>query len=106
MPEPDLIELFVARLGEIGADYLVTDSLAATLYGEPRATHDIDLVVELSAEHRDALPTVSPAEEFHVPPPEVILDESRRRLHSSPSKSAALAPEQRPEHHATPFPRS
>ncbi len=78
MPEPDLIELFVARLGEIGAHYLVTGSVAATLYGEPRATLDIDLVVELSAEHRDALPTIFPAEEFYVPPPEVVLDESRR----------------------------
>jgi hypothetical protein len=81
MPEPDLIELFVTRLGEIGARYLVTGSVAATLYGEPRATHDVDLVVELSAEHRDALPRVFPAEEFYVPPPEVILEESRREEH-------------------------
>ena len=73
MPEPDLIELFVARLGEIGAHYLVTGSVAATLYGEPRATHDIDLVVELSGEHRDALPKVFSAKEFYVPPPEVVL---------------------------------
>jgi hypothetical protein len=49
-----------------------------TLYGEPRATHDIDLVVELSAGHRDALPRVFPADEFYVPPPDVLLEESRR----------------------------
>ena len=73
MPEPDLIELFVARLGEIGAHYLVTGSVAATLYGEPRATHDIDLIVELSGEHRDALPKVFPVEE----------STSRRRKSSS-----------------------
>jgi len=78
MPEPDLIDLFVAPLGEIGAHYLVTGSVAATLYGEPRATHDIDLVVELSTEHQDALPRVFPADEFYVPPPEVLLEESRR----------------------------
>jgi len=70
MPEPDLIELFVARFGEIGAHSLVTGSVAATLYGEPRATHDIDLVVELSAAHRDALPEIFPADEFYLPPPE------------------------------------
>ena len=45
MPDPDLLELFVARLDAIGVRYLVTGSIAATLYGEPRATHDIDLVV-------------------------------------------------------------
>jgi hypothetical protein len=78
MPEPDLIELFVTRLDGIGAHYLVTGSVAATLYGEPRATHDIDLVVELSAEHRDALPRVFPSHEFYVPPPEVLLEESHR----------------------------
>ena len=47
MPEPDLLTLFVARLEELGATHLVTGSVAATLFGEPRATHDIDLVVEL-----------------------------------------------------------
>ena len=74
MPEPDRIELFVARLAEVGARYLVTGSAAARLYGEPRATHDIDLVVELSAAHRDALPTSFPAGEFYLPPPEVVPD--------------------------------
>ena len=44
MPEADLIELFVLRLEELGARYLVTGSVAATLYGEPRATHDIYLI--------------------------------------------------------------
>jgi hypothetical protein len=78
MPEPDLIELFVARFGEIGAHYLVTGSVAATLYGEPRATHDVDLVVELSTAHCDALPEIFPVDAFYLPPPEVIRQESRR----------------------------
>jgi len=78
MPEPDLLTLFVARFEELGANYLVTGSVAATLYGEPRATHDIDLVVELSAAHGDALPRFFPAEDFYLPPPEVILLESQR----------------------------
>jgi hypothetical protein len=78
MPEPDLIELFVARLEALGARYLVTGSVAATLYGEPRATHDIDLVVELSAAHREALPSAFPVEEFYLPPPEVVRLEGER----------------------------
>ena len=78
MPEPDLLELFVARLDEIGVSYLVTGSVAATLYGEPRATHDIDLVVELSTAGREALPGAFPAAEFYLPPPEVVLLESAR----------------------------
>lgn len=55
MAEPDLLELFVGWLAEIGANHLVTGSVAATLYGEPRTTHDIDLDVELTAAAREAL---------------------------------------------------
>ena len=77
MPEPDLLTLFVARFEELGATYLVTGSVAATLYGEPRATHDIDLVVELSAAHCDALPRIFPTEEFYLPPPEVVRLENQ-----------------------------
>src|SRR5437868_6576297 len=42
MPEPDLIELFVHPLSVLGVRYLVTGSVAAMLYGEPRVTHDVD----------------------------------------------------------------
>lgn len=41
MPEPDLLELFVGRLEEIGVSYLVTGSVAATLYGESTSTSSI-----------------------------------------------------------------
>ena len=75
MPELDLLELFVDRLD---ASYLVTGSVAATLYGEPRATHDIDLVVDLSEDARDALPRAFPEADFYLPPPEVVLIESQR----------------------------
>lgn len=78
MPEPDLLELFIARLESAGVRHLVTGSVAATVYGEPRATHDIDLVVSLSASSRDALATAFPEAEFYVPPPEVIEAEARR----------------------------
>ncbi len=78
MPEPDLLELFVAPLERIGARYLVTGSVASTIYGEPRATHDVDLVVHLSEPTRDALPRAFPAERFYLPPAEVLAIESQR----------------------------
>lgn len=78
MPEADLLELFVAPLERIGVTYLVTGSVAATLYGEPRATHDIDLVVELPERGREALPGAFPSAEFYLPPAEVIRLESER----------------------------
>jgi len=39
MPEPDLIELFARPLNDLGIRYLVSGSVAAMLYGEPRVTH-------------------------------------------------------------------
>lgn len=78
MPEPDFLELFVVPLEQTGADYLVTGSIAATFYGEPRATHDIDLVVTLSTDQIRALEGAFPAESFYLPPLEVMQVEARR----------------------------
>lgn len=78
MPEPDLIQLFAQPLGQIGVRYLVSGSVAAMLYGEPRLTHDIDFVVFLRAEEVAQLPKIFPPPEFYVPPASVIAAEMAR----------------------------
>jgi hypothetical protein len=78
MPEPDLIELFALPLDRAGIRYLVSGSVAATLYGEPRATHDIDFVVFLRADDAPRLAAIFPAPQFYVPPAAVILQEVAR----------------------------
>lgn len=45
MQEPDPITPFIVRLNRLGVAYMVTGSTAGTIYGEPRLTHDVDLVV-------------------------------------------------------------
>ncbi|MGD0536577.1 MAG: hypothetical protein ABSC03_02900 [Verrucomicrobiota bacterium] len=80
MPEPDLIELFAQPLNQLGVRYLVSGSVAAMLYGEPRVTHDIDLVVLLRSEDVPRLAEVFPAPEFYVPPASVIAAEMSRDL--------------------------
>lgn len=45
MPEPELWLLFVRPLNPLGVRYLISGSVAAMLYGEPRLTHDVDFVV-------------------------------------------------------------
>ncbi len=47
MPEPELFLLFVRPLNRAGIRYVVTGSVAAIFYGEPRLTHDVDFVVFL-----------------------------------------------------------
>ena len=78
MPEPDLIELFARPLNQAAIRYLISGSVAAMLYGEPRLTHDIDFVVFLRAEDVSRLTMIFPEPQFYVPPASVILQEVAR----------------------------
>jgi len=42
----DLLELVTSKLAEAGIPYMLTGSLAGSYHGAPRATQDVDLVVE------------------------------------------------------------
>lgn len=79
MPEPDLIDLFVRPLARLEFRYLVTGSVASMLYGEPRVTLDIDLVVFLRAADIARLPEAYALPEFYVPPAEIITTEASRQ---------------------------
>ena len=83
MPEPDLIELFVQPLNRLAIRYLVSGSVAAMLYGEPRVTHDIDLIVCLREGDIARLPGAFPAPEFYLPPAEIIATEAARHRRGS-----------------------
>ena len=78
MPEPDLIELFVFPLNRLGVRYLVSGSVAAMLYGEPRVTHDVDLIVFLRVDDIPRLAGAFLAPEFYVPTADVIVAEMAR----------------------------
>lgn len=78
MHEPELFLLFVRPLNRAGIRYVVTGSVAAIFYGEPRLTHDVDFVVFLSDADIEALAKVFPATDFYLPPPETIFAEARR----------------------------
>ena len=47
MPETDLVLLFTRPLNEAGLRYFITGSIAGMIYGEPRLTMDVDLVLVL-----------------------------------------------------------
>jgi hypothetical protein len=78
MPDPDLITLFARPLATLGIRYMISGSVAAMLFGEPRMTLDIDLVVFLDDAAIEGLPNLFPTEAFYLPPPEVIRVEARR----------------------------
>jgi len=78
MPEANLFLLFTERLHRLGVPYMISGSVAVIIYGEPRLTHDVDLIVMLSREHSARLPEVFPPAEFYCPPADVIAVEAAR----------------------------
>lgn len=78
MPGPNELNLFVLRLEAVGAPYMVTGATAAILYGQPRVTNDLDVVVDLGDAQRAALLNAFPEVDFYVPPESVIRAEQAR----------------------------
>lgn len=81
MPEGSLVQLFTERLAAAGIEYMVTGSVACIVYGEPRLTHDVDVVLTLrDSADAEAIERAFPASDFYVPPLEVIRAEQARSL--------------------------
>lgn len=78
MPAPAELSLFVSRLEAAGAPYMVTGATAAILYGQPRVTNDLDVVLRLDDAARPAFLAAFPETEFYVPPESVVRAEQAR----------------------------
>jgi len=70
--------IFTQRFDAVGIRYMVTGSVAATLYGEPRLTNDVDIVAVILDGHLAPLANAFPLDEFYLPPEEVIRVEAAR----------------------------
>jgi hypothetical protein len=65
-------------LEEIGISYMVVGGYAATFYGEPRMTLDVDVVVDMSAEQVRQFVESFPEPDYYVSE-EAVLDSLARR---------------------------
>lgn len=61
-----LLASLAAIFARTGVPYMVAGSFASTLHGEPRTTHDLDLVIDPSAEALLALVAALEAEGYYV----------------------------------------
>ena len=59
---------------------MITGSVASSIYGEPRNTLDIDLVVLPDPDQVQEFPNLFSEDDFYLPPTEVIAIESRREV--------------------------
>lgn len=57
MSQQELLTFVISKLNELSIDFMLTGSHASSLQGEARATHDIDLVADLSI--NDAQPLIN-----------------------------------------------
>jgi len=78
MQEVDLIKLFIERFDKLGESYIVTGSIASIIYGEPRLTHDIDIVIAIKKKSLEKLYEIFPEKEFYIPPIEFLKLEAIR----------------------------
>ncbi|NWG14519.1 MAG: hypothetical protein HXY20_13410 [Acidobacteria bacterium] len=58
MSQQESLKTVVRTLEELDIGYMVTGSIASSLQGEPRSTHDIDIVVNLPQKKAHALDAV------------------------------------------------
>ncbi len=82
MPEHDFYTIFIQPIEKLNIEYMVTGSIAAIFYGQPRLTHDIDIVIHLRSQDIDEFCNTFPLEKFYCPPSEIIQIEIRREQHA------------------------
>ena len=75
MSQPELLKLVGQRLEAAEIEYMVSGSIASSLQGEPRATHDIDIVVAVRTPAAEVATRLKAA----FPEPDFYLDESAVR---------------------------
>lgn len=78
MQELDAFNIFLKPLNDLGIPYVITGAVAAIIYGEPRMTHDLDLILHLQRKDVDRFIRQFSETEFYVPPEEVVRVEVGR----------------------------
>lgn len=75
----EFMTAFIVPLEQSQIPYFVTGSIASIFYGEPRLTHDIDIVIHLSQKDIANFVLLFSLENYYCPPEEVIEIETKRR---------------------------
>ncbi|MDN3514562.1 MAG: hypothetical protein NG747_09190 [Candidatus Brocadia sp.] len=78
MSQEEILRKVIQTLDEAGIQYMVTGSVASSLQGEPRSTHDIDLVVAIERMDAKKLVKAFPSPDFYLDE-ESIIDAINRQ---------------------------
>ncbi len=66
MAQEDLLVYAITTLDGAGIDYMVTGSVVSSLQGEPRSTHDLDLVISIEPRHVESILKAFKPPRFYV----------------------------------------
>ena len=78
MQEHSLFKIFTDRLNKFSVPYMITGSVASIIYGEPRITHDIDIVITIPINYSQKFFDFFSEKEFYLPPIDIIKNEILR----------------------------
>ncbi len=70
---------FIQLLNRNEIPYMIVGSVASIIYGEPRLTHDMDLVIQVQEEESGNLARIFLSDEFYCPDENIIRQEIRRK---------------------------
>ena len=80
MSQPELLKRVIRALEEAGIPYMITGSVVSSLQGEPRSTHDIDIVVAFQeSDIKKLLAAFSPPD-FYLDENQMLNAVRRQRL--------------------------
>ena len=75
MTQRDFFLRVLKTLETLDIPYMITGSVGAMLFSEPRLTNDMDVVVELLAGHVGAIEAAFMPPEYYAPPQDVVRGE-------------------------------
>lgn len=73
MAAPEIVNFLIRPFNATGIPYMVTGGTAAILYGEPRLTNDVDVVVDLHPAEAERLLRVFDPADYYGPPIEYVI---------------------------------
>ena len=80
MSQQQLLSLVAKRLNELEIRCMLTGSMASSLQGVPRSTHDVDLLVEMNLSQVDRLASQFPGPDFYLSLPAMKEAIQKKRM--------------------------
>ncbi|RKX76897.1 MAG: hypothetical protein DRP87_10625 [Spirochaetes bacterium] len=72
MSQQELLKKVIQALDQAGIKYMLTGSIASSLQGEPRSTHDIDIVISIQKPEAKKLVEAFPPSCFYIDEESVV----------------------------------